>query len=366
MTMQSSSLLPALRELPGDDSEHRSFRDHIADLVNMDRAMYAAEFASAASFGLWYIFDDINVDDGVRETMTRAHQMAASDYNGTLTDHWREMMERGPESREGFIILMKGKAAEIKAEDILEQNGFTNVEIAENPNQPIWDISAIDPDGQEVLIQVKTGAAERAGEVQALIEENPDIHYAVSSEIYDRISESVPDVVDRMTNIGSDYVLETGIEDGLDTLRSNMGIDIPDGVADIIPYAGAIIAGARLIYSVIQTEKKFKTVDRTAKNKIQVVQTLTLMSRMGITAVLSAAGGAAGSIVPGVGNLVGVAAGAGMGMYLNRHLEPHMLELALDITGLTNDDLFYYKNKPRIDKAARSFRKRAAALPSPA
>ena len=38
-----------------------------------------------------------------------------------------------------------------------------------------------------------------------------------------------------------------------------------------------------------------------------------------------------------------------MGRYLNRHLEPHMLNLALDITGLTNDDLFYYKNKPRLD-----------------
>ena len=39
-------------------------------------------------------------------------------------------------------------------------------------------------------------------------------------------------------------------------------------------------------------------------------------------------------------------------MYLNKHLQPHMLDLALNITGLTHDDLFYYKNKQRIDDTA--------------
>ena len=49
-------------------------------------------------------------------------------------------------------------------------------------------------------------------------------------------------------------------------------------------------------------------------------------------------------------------------MYLNSHLQPHMLNLALDITGLTNDDLFYYKNKPRIDTVAWSFQTTAREL----
>ena len=59
----------------------------------------------------------------------------------------------------------------------MEQNGFTSVSIAADPAQPVWDISATGPDGQEVLIQVKTGAADYAGEVQNLMAENPDIHY---------------------------------------------------------------------------------------------------------------------------------------------------------------------------------------------
>ena len=84
---------------------------------------------------------------------------------------------------------------------------------------------------------------------------------------------------------------------------------------------------------------------------------------MGISTVLATAGGmggsAAGSAVPFVGNLiggiVGTAAGAGIGMYLNSRLEPHMLDLALDITGLTGDDIFYYANKERVDLLALSF-----------
>ena len=93
------------------------------------------------------------------------------------------------------------------------------------------------------------------------------------------------------------------------------------------------------------------------------MQTLTLMARMGITTVLSTAGAsggaAAGTVVPGVGNLVGSSVGALggglMGMYLNRHLQPHMLQLGLNICGLEEDDLFYFKNRSRVDQLALSF-----------
>ena len=185
---------------------------------------------------------------------------------------------------------------------------------------------------------------------------------------------SAPDTVDQPIDIGPDYALVEGTTDGLDTLSDHMGIDVPDGVVDIVPYAATIMAGARLIYSVIKSEKEFKAADRTTKNQIQVVQTLTLMSRMGITTVLAVAGGTGGggggsAIMPGictlVGGIGGSIAGAGMGMYLNKHLQPHMLNLALNITGLPYDNLFYYKNKPRIDEAALTFRKRSRELAAP-
>ena len=248
--------------------------------------------------------------------------------------------------------------------------GFTDVRIAPDPTQPIWDISAVSPDGEEMLFQVKTGSAEYAEEVIERISDNPSIHFAVSTEIFEEISAHSPELMDQVNDIGSDLNLVQSAEDGLSTLSGNLGIDVPDGLANAIPMAAAILGGARLVYGAVQAERTFKDADRNTKNKIQVIQALTLMSRVGISSAMAAIGGAGGaavgSSVPLVGNLVGglvgSAAGAGMGMYLNNHLEPHMLELGLNITGLDGDDLFYFKNKSRIDQRAWSFRETATQL----
>lgn len=367
--MQSASMLPALRQLPGESYDRRkSFRDMMGDLVNTDRAMYAAEFTAATSFGLWSIFDSINVNDNLAQAYAAQYPGLAADHS--LHEQWQEMLESGPDSVAGFISGIKGKMAEFDAKDVLEQQGYGNVEIAADPTQAVWDISAVNSAGETVFFQVKTGAEGYAGDVIAAMENAPDVGFLVSSEIYGHIAGNTPHLLDSIIPIPSDYLRVEGINDGLSTLSANQGIDIPDGVADILPYAGAIFAGARLIYSVLQTEREFKAADRTTRNKIQVVQTLTLMSRMGVNTVLTVAFGASGvalgSAVPFVGNVVGGIAGtvvgAGMGMYLNRYLQPHMLDLALDITGLTNDDLFYYKNKPRIDRLALDFRQTAGEV----
>lgn len=372
--MQSTNLLPALQELPTEPvAGRKSIRELISGLVATDRTFHAAETASATSFGLWSIFDTINVDDSLNQAYQMAYPNLAADHS--LHEHWLSMTGSGEQSMTGFISGIKGKLAEIQVANQLEQNGFTDVEIAASATEPIWDISAVNEFGETIFFQVKTGAESYANDVINALEATPGLDFHVSSELYHHISEAAPDLVDRITDIGFDYHLVEGIEDGLSTLSDNLGIDVPDGVGDIIPYAGAIIAGARLVYSVIKTEKEFKAADRTTKNKIQVVQSLTIMSRIGVTTALATAGsmggGAVGSIIPGVGNLVGgivgTLGGAGMGMYLNKHLQPHMLNLALDITGLTNDDLFYYKNKVRVDGVAVSYQntsRELAALPA--
>ena len=367
--MKSSNLIPTLRKLPTQpSSDHRSFRDIITDLVNTDRAFYAAEVASASSLGLWRVFESNNVPDNLFEAYQKAYPREALEHS--LYEKWMEVTGRGEENANGFFNGLKGKLAEIEHKEWLEKKGYSQVEIHLDPTHRISDISAVSPEGGEFLTQVKTGTAVRAGEIQSRMIDNPDVNYAVSTEIYDRIAERSPNHIDQLTDIGSNYDLVSSAQDGLSTLSGNLGIDVPDGVVDIVPYAGAILAGSRLVYSILQTERQFEAADRTTKNKIQVVQTLTLMSRMGVTVVLSTVGGAAGtaagSAVPGVGNLVGgivgSTAGAGMGMYMNKHLEPHMLDLALDITNLTRDDLFYYKNKIRIDQVALSFRQTAIEL----
>ena len=367
MAMKSLNLLPELQKLPSSESDQRkSFQDTVTDLRSMDRELYAAEAAAAVSFAMWRIFDTINVDD----KLIQAHKMAFKNYEGSLYEHWQEMLQRGGDSFDRFLNPLKGKVAEINAKDMLEDRGFTNVQIAEDPTQRGWDITGNAPNGELINWQVKTGGTNYASDVESKMLENPDLPFLVSTELYDKIAERSPELIDQMTYIGYDYELVNGINDGLETLSANQGLDLPDSVGEIVPYAAAIIMGARLIYNVIKTEKEFSTVDRTTKNKMQVVQALTTMSRFGISTVLSTAGGfggaAAGSFVPGIGNLAGGVGGsligAGIGMYLNKHLQPHMLNLALDITGLTHDDLFYYKNKPHIDNVALSFRQNAGLL----
>ena len=369
MSMESVNLLPSLHELPGEASdEPKSQRDFLDDLARTDTAFHAADMTTANSFALWGIFDDINVDDNLLEAYEKAYPGQAMDQS--LHEQWIEIISRGERSAGGFVSGIKGKLAEIQYQDLLEQNGYTNVIIPDDPTQPVWDISAVSPTGDPVLIQVKTGAANYSGEVQDLILENVAIDFAVSSEIYDKIMENSPELASRMVDMGPDFAVVADVNDGLSTLSENMGIDVPDGVVDLVPYAATIIASARLIYSVIRTEQQFSAADRTTRNKIQVVQTLTLMSRMGVFTVLAMVGGKsgalAGSAIPGPGTLIGSVAGsvagAGVGIYLNRHLQPRMLDLALDITGLTHDDLFYYKNRERVEELAQNLERTAIAL----
>ena len=372
MPMRSTDLLPALRELPTSESHERmSFQDMMTKLVGTDRVAFAAEFASAVSFSMWGVFDRVNVDDSLaRAYATRWPGLAA---DRSLHEQWRTLVDNGEGIRENewFFSGLKGQLAEFSAQERLEAQGYTNVKLAPTPNQEGWDISAVDPDGQTVPIQVKTGTSLSVGDVQDLLDAEPSHLFAFGAEIHDKVIASSMDTGDRIVaDVGSDYARVEGIEDGLETLSANEGIDIPDGVVDIIPYAAAIVGGARLIYGALKTEREFKTADRTTKNRIQVVQTLTLMSRMGVSTVLATVGGmggaSAGSLVPGVGNAVagvgGTVIGAGAGMYLNKRLQPHMLDIALNITGLTHDDLFYYKNKPRIDEVGFIFQTRAREL----
>lgn len=166
-----------------------------------------------------------------------------------------------------------------------------------------------------------------------------------------------------MTDIGPDYELVVDVQDGLETLADNQGLDIPDSIVEAIPYVGGVVVAGRLIHTVLKSEGEFKDADRTTRNRIHVVRTLTMMSRFGITTVLTSGGTAGGGSVLGLpGAVVGGTVGWIGSLPLNKTLRPHMLDLALNITQLTRDDLFYFKNKRRIDRAGLAFRERADEL----
>ena len=356
MAMQSVGLLPDLEALPGDDG-HRSFEDAIADLRANDPLLTASELVASVSIGLWAIWDRINMSDSLAQAYETQYPSLAAE--NSLHEHWQEIQAEGENAATGFISGLKGKLAEIRAAEILEDNGYGDVSIAASPVQDGWDISAVNDAGETEFFQVKTGGEGYAHSVGAEMEDAEDLHFLLSSALYDRISEDNGEFVDRITDIGPDYLLVEGMEDGLLTLSENNGIDIPDSLGEFLPGVAVIV----LIYGAIKNEGEFKDADRTTKNKIQVVRTLTLMSRFGVSTVLTTIGMAGGTAAwPVVGTIAGAAGGFWGARKLNKSLQPRLLELALNITGLTSDDLFYFKNKRRIDDVARTFHEQAEGL----
>ena len=358
MGMDSLSLIPDLEKLPGDH-KHRSFRETIEDLRADEPTLVAGEAVAAASFALWGIWDQVNVSDSLIDAYEAQYPGEAAEQS--LLEKWREVQADGPDAAQGFISGLKGKLAEIRAAEMLEREGYSDVNIAHSPFQDTWDISAVNEAGETVFLQVKTGAEGYASDVASDMAE-ADIEFLVSSEIATRIIERDPGYANRMTDIGPDYELVGDVQDDLETLADNQGLDIPDSIGEAIPFVGGIVVAVRLIHTAVKGEREFKDADRTDLNRIHVVRTLTLMSRFGITNVLTSAG-AAGGLGAGLpGALVGGTAGLVGSWRLNKTLRLHMLDLALNITQLTRDDLFYYKNKLRIDQAGRVFRERADDL----
>ena len=358
MGMKSLGLIPDIEKLPGDH-KHRSFRETIEELRADEPTLVAGEAVAAASFALWGIWDQVNVSDSLIDAYEAQYPGEAAEQS--LLEKWREVQADGPDAAKGFISGLKGKLAEIRAAEMLEQEGYSDVNIAHSPVQDTWDISAVNEAGETVFFQVKTGAEGYASDVASDMAE-ADIEFLVSSEIATRIIESDPGYADRITDIGPDYELVVDQQDGLETLADNQGSDIPDSIGEAIPVLGGSLLVFRLIHTALKSEREFKDADRTDINRIHVVEVLTMMSRFGITNVLTSAGAAVGLGAGLPGAIVGGGAGLIGSVPLNKALRPHLLDLALNITQLTQDDLFYYKNKLRIDQAGRVFRERADDL----
>ena len=365
MALRSLNLLPALTEVPSEASRRqKSHREFVADLLSCDPALHAAEAAAGASFALWGIFSHVNVDDRLFEAYEMAYPGLAADHS--LNEHFLRVSETGESSLTGFISGLKGKLAEIHAKETLEQNGYTNVEIAENATQSGWDINAISSSGEREFFQVKTGADSYASEVSAAMESQPDLNFMVSSEIYQRVIDTSPEYVDRLTDVGYDYTSVNEITDGLTQLSENMGLDISDGIGEVLPYLGTVISAGRVTYSVVKVESEFKHLNRTTKNRVQFVQIVPLAVRIYVVALLAILCGAVGtSVSPVIGTIIGSAVGVVFGLYLNQRLQPHVKRLTEKTVRISPDDLFYYKHKPRIDKVAMRFHETSRRLSAP-
>lgn len=353
--MRSTELLPGLSQLPPKHPRRRkSHGELLTDLARSEPALQAADATAAASLALWGIYPHVNVDDRLFEAYELAYPGLAADHS--LHEHYLRVTEEGEASFRGFVSGLKGKLAELHAKEALEQHGYTNVEVAGSATQSVWDISAVGPSGQPELFQVKTGAATYASDVAQAMEAHPDVHFMVSSEVYERVSDPSLGQVDKLTDLGYDDVSVETIVNELTQLSEHMGLDITDRIGDVIPYLGPVLVTARVTYTIVKTEREFKHVTRRSKNRIQIARNVPLILRYCIFAFLALLGGAVGSAAfPPVGTFVGLAGGIVLGWLLIKRIHTPVQRLVESTVGLRPDDLFYYRHKPRIDDLAKRF-----------
>lgn len=363
IAMQSANLLSVLEQIPlRGEHERYTYEGVVKQSELMRNDLFAIEIAAGVEDTFSTLFDARNIPDDLFKAYKDAFPNISNDHS--LYERYLEMVNRGERSADGFTNNIKGKLGEIRTKEHLEQEfpGYS-FDIADAQNQPGWDILATSPDGIEVQIQVKIGGEEYAGDVLARMQEDSDVLFAVSNEVRSAVLDKHPELSDRFIDLNiSNAKLESEVENSLELLAENQGIDVPDEVGGFLPYVTEIVLGIRLLCDIAKTERDFEAVAMDDKARINAMKALVLFQRFGISAVLTTAGGALGSFVPILGNLIGAGVGAGLAAYLNSKLRPHMLEIGMELAGITEDDFFYFRNKVEIDRIGESFAKTAASI----
>lgn len=369
MSMQSLALLPELQNLPvSEDAHGLDFHDTVTRLRSMDKDHFAIELTEGVESAMEGLFDWRNVPDDLKE----AYELLYPDNPFSLDEKFQEEAAEGASNLVGFVSNLKGKVAELRAEELLEDrfSGY-DFSIAEDLSQPGWDLSGVNAEGHEILVQVKMGAEEYAYDVAEAMRDNPDTYFAVSQEIYRKVSELSPELSHQLISLGeSNLEFTQEVSEGLEILALNEGLDIPDGIGEMLPYAGEIILGIRLVMDMVSTERDFKDVQLQDRSRVHAIKALALMSKFGVTTVLTTAGGAGGTaagtaMLPGpgsvAGGIVGSIAGAVTAAFLNRRLQPRMMEVGMAVAGMDEDDMFYFRNKKVIDGIGASLASTKAA-----
>ena len=312
MGMESLALLRELQKLPAAEGAAALGHDEaVTRIRKMDRDHFAIEVSQATEETLealfhWRNVPDETVDD-LNEAFTRAFSNLA-EQGKSVHERFSEISVRGLAAETGFVSKLKGTVAELQTKDFLEDRvPGSKFELPDSPTQPVWDGIWRLPDGRDILVQVKTGAESYAPTVVEKMEESPNVSFAVSSEIYDRIAQSHPELVSRLiADIGPSAELTESVQDSVATLAANYGVDVPDSIGDVLPLVGEVVAGLRLIWSIVKTERELADVNLPDRSRVHGVRVLALASRFGINQVCVLAGGtggaAAGTVVPGVGS----------------------------------------------------------------
>lgn len=189
------------------------------------------------------------------------------------------------------------------------------------------------------------------------------------SDFIDGIEEFIGSIPDQPWFIEINESLLDGFEflsesmGDFDAVFEAIGIEIPDGL-DILPGMTEIILGVRLIMDYTDVKKEFSNMPTENQNRIIMAKTLVTLSRFGVTTTLTTLGGISGGAVGmaflGVGSIIGTPVGAITGAYaaskINKKVMPHAREMIFSLLEIDTEDIFYFKNKERIDLIGQNLR----------
>lgn len=364
--MRSVELLSELEEVCANDSltGFSGFSDLKEVVWTIDAKLYGVEITQALEGVVEDLLDWRNVDDSKRTLMEDAYAKAFTNSDLPIHQHFSSLLEEGDSQVTGFISSLKGKMAEILNNAKLEEMypGYT-FDLG-SPTQTVWDHLGTSAEGPPLMFQSKTGAESYAQDVISRMDEASDTPFMLSSELYETIAARRPDLVDQMIDSGINNTYFTAdTAANMNLLADNFGIDVPDGVLEAAPYAAEVILAIRLILDCLSVEKDLSRFPRSEKTRMQALRALALIQRFGVSAALVGAGGVVGAVagttaLPGPGNVVGGAIGSAVGAMVaakvNKSVAPHSLKFALQLTGMSQDDLFYFQNKVVVDAVGGS------------
>ena len=367
--MKSSKYLSKLSKIPnsGEKVDIGEFMSKCAQFksenVYLD-SMLGATMGTAMLIdgGFFGLTKKINVDDRLVE----AFETRYPNVGKSLFEKLQEKINDS-EGNEWIVNGVKGKLFEMELVPKLEQTyPGTKFQLAASETQKDWDLIGRDATDGEILVQAKMGNSDYAEDVLEAMHENPEILYATSNEIRNKILESKPELIDQFVpdlNYNN-AEFTSDVEGGLEQLLSNYGVDIPDDISDVLPFIGVFLLGIKLLHDLSKVKQDFSEVKIDDKRRIQGLKAIKLLSRFGVSAVVTAAGGAIGTAIPVPvgGTLIGLGAGLVASIYINKKIKPDLHKFALHLLEMTNEDLIYFRNKVNIDKLADKFRKRRIEL----
>lgn len=361
--VQSIKYLDELKAIETSETAY-GLKHFVSQTENLKKESMAIEIGVATEIAMLYAFNHFNIDDSIAEGFASQYPNLAENqslYEALMAKGGADM---SGETLTGFISGIKGKVYEMQLTDSLnEQYDGWEFAISENATQPIWDIRGVSADGEEMLIQAKMGAVDYASEVHGKMLENPDVLFATSIEIQEKILDKSPELASQFIDVMqvSNIEFTTTITENVEQLIANHGADVFDGAGEFIPVIGEIVLGVKLLQEMSSVKHEYRGVNKSDQDKIKMLKAIMYISRYGVTTALITASVKAGAMIDlstggasmGAGTLIGLGVGIKMSSEINRKIKPHMYDLTLHIMDYTRDDLFYFQNKLAIDGIGR-------------